>query len=296
MNITVNGQKVTIEPLPGEMLSDLLRQRLGLTGTKIGCNEAECGSCTVLVDGIPVLSCAYPSAKVEGKNILTIEGLASLSRGEGKGDVEEPELHPLQEAFISHGAVQCGFCIPGQIMTAYALLQSHPDPTEAEIRYAPKDTLCRCAGYPTIIRAIQEAADSMRTGELPQPPQFPLLEETPTHKVIGTLQSRPDSIEKVTGVAKFTDDLNFEGMLHAAVKRAGVPHAILKCINTQKARELPGVVAVLTAEDIPGEHYHGLVIKDWPSLVGIGERVRYVATRWRWWLLRRSRLRPRRWD
>ena len=277
MNITVNGQKVTIEPLPGEMLSDLLRQRLELTGTKIGCNEAECGSCTVLVDGIPVLSCTYPSAKAEGKNILTIEGLASISKVGKKGDRDEPELHPLQEAFISHGAVQCGFCIPGQIMTAYALLQSFPNPSETEIRFALKDTLCRCAGYPTIIRAIQAAADSMRTGEPPQPPQIPLLEGNPTHKVIGKLQPRPDSIEKVTGAAKFTDDLKFEGMLYAAVKRAEVPHAILKGIDIQRARELPGVVAVLTAQDIPGEHYHGLVIKDWPSLVGIGERVRYVG-------------------
>ncbi len=282
MKFVVNGKPVDMEPLPGEMLSELLRERLGLTGTKIGCNEAECGSCTVLIDGIPMLSCTYPSAKAEGAHILTIEGLASLSPGShpqrgDRGQRTGDSLHPLQEAFISHGAVQCGFCIPGQIMTAYALLQSNPDPNEAEIRYALKDTLCRCAGYPTIIRSVQAAARTMRTGEPPAAPEFPPLPEKPSYAVIGTLQARPDALEKVTGAALYTDDLKFEGMLHASVKRAGVPHAIVKRIDVQKARALPGVIAVMTADDIPGEHTHGLVVKDWPSLVGVGERVRYVG-------------------
>lgn len=284
MNMVINGQRMTIEALPGEMLSDLLRERLGLIGTKIGCNEAECGACTVLVDDQPVLSCVFPAAKADGKNIFTIEGLASLysiarsnRSGDGKEEDAQETLHPLQEAFIQHGAVQCGFCIPGQIMTAYALLRAVPEPSEADIRYALKDTLCRCAGYPTIIRAIQTAAYSVRTGEPLAPPPIPGLDEMRPHGVIGTLQPRPDSVEKVTGKAIFTDDLKFEGMLHARVKRAGVPHAIVRRIDVSKARLLPGVVAILTADDIPGEHYHGLVIKDWPSLVGIGERVRYVG-------------------
>jgi len=136
---TVNGKEVTFAALPGETLADLLRNRLQLTGTKIGCNEAECGSCTVLVDGEPILSCNYPAERATGKNIVTIEGLAGSVNGEIK-------LHPLQEAFIQYGAVQCGFCIPGQIMTAYALLQNKPDPSREDIRTALKDTLCRCAG------------------------------------------------------------------------------------------------------------------------------------------------------
>jgi len=139
MELIVNGMRVEVEPQPGEMLAHLLREQLGLTGTKIGCEEAECGACTVLVDGEPVLSCTYPAARAAGKSVLTIEGL--------KG------MHPLQEEFIRHGAVQCGFCIPGQIMTAYALLQNQPNPSETEIRQALKDTLCRCAGYPSIIPA-----------------------------------------------------------------------------------------------------------------------------------------------
>ena len=142
-SLTVNGKLYEVPAQPGEMLSDLLRERLRLTGTKIGCNEAECGACTVLVDGEPVLSCVYPAERAAGRQVVTIEGLAERVH-------EEMKLHPLQEAFIDHGAVQCGFCIPGQIMTAYALLKRNPEPSSAEIRYALKDTLCRCAGYPTI--------------------------------------------------------------------------------------------------------------------------------------------------
>ncbi len=150
------------------MLSDLLREQLGLTGTKIGCNEAECGACTVLVDGTPVLSCVYPSARADGANVVTVEGLAT-SDLDKPGEVDpgtEPaiRLHPLQTAFIEYGAVQCGFCIPGQLMTAYALLQSNPDPTEDQIRHALKDTLCRCAGYPSILQAVQAVSQGNADG------------------------------------------------------------------------------------------------------------------------------------
>jgi xanthine dehydrogenase molybdenum-binding subunit len=273
MELMVNGEKVEIEPQPGEMLSDLLRERLGLTGTKIGCNEMECGACTVLVDGEPVLSCNYPAARAAGKHIITIEGLAGLPTGAAQGTTGG--LHPLQEAFIQYGAVQCGFCIPGQLMTAYALLQRQPNPEESEIRQALKDTLCRCAGYPTIISAIQAAAHSLQTGE---PLPLPRMPETMAPlEVIGTVQTRPDAVSKVSGKALFTDDLHFEGMLHARVKRAMIPHAIVRRIDVSKARSLPGVAAVLTAEDIPGERNHGLVVYDWPTLVGVGERVRYVG-------------------
>ena len=278
MNLIVNGKAVTVEPLPGEMLADLLRNRLGLTGTKIGCNEAECGACTVLVDDVPVLSCTYPAAKAEGKSVVTIEGLAALALHHGQSiEADESLLHPLQRAFVEYGAVQCGFCIPGQIMTSYALLKTNPDPSEDEIRHALKDTLCRCAGYPSIIRAIQAAGADLR-GDVERP-ELPVESETDGDKlrVVGKLQSRPDAVAKVTGSAKFTEDLHFEGMLHARVKRTGVVHAILRYIDVSKALKLPGVVAVLTAADLPGEKYHGLVIPDWPIMVGVGERVRYVG-------------------
>lgn len=272
LRMTVNGKPVVLEPLPGEMLADLLRNRLGLTGTKIGCNEAECGACTVIVDGEPVLSCSYPAVRASGKNVLTIEGLADLA---GVLHGEKNHLHPLQEAFVKHGAVQCGFCIPGQIMTSFALLKDNPNPTQSDIRYALKDTLCRCAGYPTIERAIQAAARSMRTGEPIEDPK--VNDSTHAGHVVGTVQIRPDAVEKVNGAAIYTDDLHFEGMLHARVKRAMVPSAILKKINIDQAKLLPGVRAVLTAADIPAEHNHGLVIQDWPTMIGVGERVRYVG-------------------
>jgi selenium-dependent xanthine dehydrogenase len=269
ISLTVNGIEQTLETKPGETLSSLLRLRLRLTGTKIGCEEAECGACTVLIDGDPVVSCIYPAERAAGKNIITIEGLAQRVHNEMK-------LHPLQEAFVEHGAVQCGFCIPGQILTAYALLKRNPDPTQDEIKFALKDTLCRCAGYPTIISAIMAAAQALRTGEPVQKPTH-IPDSIHAHKTVGHSHLRPEAVEKVTGEAMYTDDLVFDGMLYAKVRRAMIPHGFLKKLDISKAKALSGVVSVLTAEDIPAQHSHGLVIYDWPVLVGIGERVRYVG-------------------
>jgi xanthine dehydrogenase molybdenum-binding subunit len=269
ISLTVNGVPHTLDVRPNETLSALLRERLRLTGTKIGCEEAECGTCTVLVDGEPIVSCIYPAERADGKNIVTIEELAQRVH-------EEMKLHPLQEAFVEHGAVQCGFCIPGQIMTAYALLKHNPNPTKDEIRFALKDTLCRCAGYPTIENAILAAAEALRTGEPVRKPTH-IPDSIHNHKVVGHSHLRPEGVEKVTGEAKYTDDLVFDGMLYAKVRRAMIPHGFLKRLDVSKAKALPGVVAVLTAEDIPAEHNHGLVIYDWPVMVGIGERVRYVG-------------------
>ena len=259
--MTVNRRPVEVEARPGEMLSQLLRDRLGLTGTKIGCNEAECGACTVLLDGEPVLSCTLPVEKAAGRQVVTIEGLA-----------EDGRLHPVQEAFVLHGAVQCGFCIPGQILTAAALLAKSPDPSEDEIRQALKDTLCRCGGYREIVRAIRAAAESLRSGEPVRPVQLAAGEG---RAVIGRWLPRPDAVDKVTGAALYTDDYRFPGMLYGRARRALVPHARVTRIETNAAREMDGVQAVLTAADIPGEHTHGLVVYDWPTLVGVGEVVRY---------------------
>ena len=299
ISLTVNGTEHTLEPVAGETLSTLLRERLRLTGTKIGCDEAECGACTVLVDGEPIMSCVYPAERADGKTILTIEGLAAFAlSGESvaneveaqvaanhpstadfatnaQSSAQDVRLHPLQEAFVEHGAVQCGFCIPGQIMTAYALLKRNPNSDSADIRFALKDTLCRCGGYPTIENSILAAAESLRTGEPVKPPHIP--DSVHTHDTVGHTYTRPDGIEKVTGEAIYTDDLVFDGMLYAKARRAMIPHGILKKLDISKAKAIPGVVAVLTAEDIPGEHNHGLVIYDWPAIVGIGERVRYVG-------------------
>ena len=139
IHLTVNQKPYALEAIPGETLSTLIRNRLHLTGTKIGCGEAECGACTVLVDGEPVISCIYPAERANGREVITIEGLAERVK-------EQIQLHPLQEAFIQHGAVQCGFCIPGQIMTAYAFLKRNPDPTQEQIQFALEGytlSLCR---------------------------------------------------------------------------------------------------------------------------------------------------------
>ena len=262
-------KQYSLESVAGRNFINPSPQRLHLTGTKIGCEEAECGACTVLVDGEPIMSCVYPAERADGKTIVTIEGLAQRVH-------EEMKLHPLQEAFVEQGAVQCGFCIPGQIMTAYALLKRNPNPDSEDIRFALKDTLCRCAGYPSIENAILAAAQALRTGEPVQKPTH-IPDSIHDHKTVGHSHLRPEAVEKVTGEAIYTDDLTFDGMLFAKAKRAMIPHGFLTKLDISKAKALPGVVAVLTAEDIPGEHNHGLVIYDWPVMVGIGERVRYVG-------------------
>ncbi len=273
LSLTVNGKIYSVPEQPGEMLADLLRERLRLTGTKIACSESECGACTVLVDGQPVLSCSYPAAKARDRQVVTVEGIAAGC--DPSALHSSTGLHPLQEAFIQYGAVQCGFCIPGQLMTTYALLQHNPDPSDEDIRYALKDTLCRCAGYPSIISAVKAAAKVLRTGQPVEPPRVALSSRP--GRVVGTARPHPDALAKVTGAAQFTDDLQFPSMLHARVKRAMVPAAVLRSLDVSQARALPGVVAVLTAEDIPGQHLHGLVIFDWPTLVGVGEHIRYVG-------------------
>lgn len=147
----LNGKEVAVETSPERMLLWVLRTDLGHTGTKYGCGEGYCGVCTVLVDGEPKLSCQYPLAMAEGKSVLTIEG---LSRG--------GRLHPLQEAFAAAGALQCGYCTPGMILAAYALLLRKPDPTEAEIADALETHLCRCGAYDRIVKAVRAASQKMK--------------------------------------------------------------------------------------------------------------------------------------
>ena len=147
---TVNGDPAEFLADPRETLLDALRDQLGLTGTKEGCGTGDCGACSVVVDGVLVCSCLMLAAEAEGKKVETIEGMA------GK------ELHPLQRQFIEHAALQCGFCTPGILVAAKALLERNPDPTDTEIRYWLAGNLCRCTGYDKIIRAVQDAAAEMR--------------------------------------------------------------------------------------------------------------------------------------
>ena len=260
LQMTVNGRPVDIDVPESRYLSEVLREDLQLTGTKIGCAEAECGICTVLVNSTPVVSCVYPAFKAQGTQVQTIEGI-----------MQDGELHPLQQAFLDHGAVQCGICTPGLIMTAKGLLDRKAalseSVTEADIRTALKDSYCRCTGYQSIINAILQASGQ----DVP-----PYLPETRTpENEVGKPRPNPNALAKIKGTARFTDDYRFVGMLYARTKRAQVPHARVRSVDATAARQLEGVHAVLTHEDVPGRNAHGVVSIDWPVLCG--NKVRYVG-------------------
>jgi aerobic carbon-monoxide dehydrogenase small subunit len=152
--LTINGKEYPLELKGHETLMEVLRDKLTMTGTKTACQESECGTCTVLKDGKAVLSCITLAANCEGNNITTVEGLA-------EGD----QLHPVQQAFIQHGAAQCGFCIPGIVMSTTALLNKNPHPTQEDIEYALDGNICRCAGYPKIFEAVRQAGEVMEKGK-----------------------------------------------------------------------------------------------------------------------------------
>ena len=154
ITLKVNGLEYEIAVEPRRTLAEALRYDLGLTGTKIGCNIGDCGACTVLIDGVPSFSCLVLALEAEGHDIRTVEGLADGNR-----------LHPLQEAFVEAGAIQCGYCTPGMLMTSVALLEKNPEPAESEIRRAISGNLCRCTGYQKIVDAIQLAAERMKENE-----------------------------------------------------------------------------------------------------------------------------------
>ncbi|HZQ08125.1 MAG TPA: molybdopterin cofactor-binding domain-containing protein [Anaerolineae bacterium] len=271
LNLTVNGKPLSVEIEPNEYLAYVLRYKLGLTGTKIGCDEAECGACTVIVNGTAVDSCIYPALKAQGADVLTIEGLADTWQGRDTGTVP---LHPLQGQFIQQGAVQCGYCTPGILMQSKALLDENPNPTDDDIKVALKDTYCRCGCYVSIMNAIKHAAQEIREPDQPHHFAIPNLPQVKTPlKVIGKPIPRPDAVAKVSGAAKYTDDYSLPDMLWGATLRPKHPHANILRIDTSKARALPGVHAVLTHEDVPGSKNHGLIYNDWPVLCY--DKVRY---------------------
>jgi CO/xanthine dehydrogenase Mo-binding subunit/aerobic-type carbon monoxide dehydrogenase small subunit (CoxS/CutS family) len=228
---------------------------LGLTGTKEGCGEGECGACTVIVDGEIVNSCLMFARQAQGKEILTIEG---LSRGNA--------LHPIQEAFIEQGAVQCGFCTPGMVLAAKALLDKNPAPTRQEIAVALSGNVCRCTGYEKIIEAVAAAAKKLSNEATHNRAQ----REAPSDNqagVVGQSVIRCDARLKVLGQSIYAADIVMPGMLYAKVLRSPCAHARIKMIDAEVARSLPGVVAVFTHEDIPGTNAFGIIVKDEPVLV-----------------------------
>jgi aldehyde oxidoreductase len=262
ISLILNDQPVTLNVDPARSLLDVLRNELGLTGTKQGCDyEGECGACTVLLDGRPVRSCLTPVGKVAGRRVLTIEGL---------GDPDN--LHSLQAAFIETGAVQCGFCAPGMIMAAKSLLDREPNPTREQIIEALEGNLCRCTGYIRILQAVELAAARLR-GD--RNPVFP--KDRGSSPPLGGNALRTDSIAKVTGRAKYVEDIVMPGLLHARVLRSPHHHARLLAINTERAARLPGVVRVITAAGVPGENGMGSYSRDEPLLTPVGETVRTLG-------------------
>lgn len=262
----LNGRDVEIEVDPSTSLVDVLRERLRLTGTKKGCNMGDCGACTVIVDGKPIHSCLTPVGYVEGKEVLTVEGLA-----------QDNKLHPLQEAFIDCGAVQCGFCTPGMLLSAKALLNQNPNPSVEDVRVAISGNLCRCTGYKKIVDAVILAAKRMRDDVNEREGNL-ISSEANTEGEVGKRVKRIDALGKVTGEALFADDLTFEGMLYGEVLRSPVPHARIKKIDIGAAEKVKGVKAVLTAKDIPGENRIGVLggaFRDQPVLCD--KKVRLVG-------------------
>ena len=261
----LNGREVTVAAEPGRTLLHVLREDLDLTGTKQGCDcKGECGACTVLLDGEAVRSCLTPIETVTGRRVVTIEGLGTPDH-----------LHPLQQAFIDHGAVQCGFCTPGMILSAVALLGREPNPSHEQIVEALVGNLCRCTGYAKIIEAVKAAAVVMRGASPSLPPRR--AGGTEGGGIIGGSQTRVDAVDKVTGAARYAEDIKMPGLLYATLVRSPHPHARVLGVDPAPAAHLPGVVRVLTAVDIPGLNMLKGYSQDEHLLAPPGDSVRMIG-------------------
>ena len=250
----VNGQTVTVEK--NQKLLRYLRDELRLTSVKDGCSEGACGTCMVLVDGKPTKACVPWTDKMEGKTVLTVEGLSDFEK-----DV-------FTYAFGHAGAVQCGFCIPGMIISAKSLLDKNLNPTREEAAFAIRNNICRCTGYVKIIDGILLAAEIFRTGEIPQDEE---------EWGFGKRLPRIDVREKVTGTGIYPDDIYLEGMTYGSAVRSAYPRAKVLAIHTEEAKALPGVVAVFTADDIPGQRKVGHLVQDWDAMIPVGGITHYLG-------------------
>lgn len=252
--ININGSLYSVSE-DGNLL-EYLREELRLTSVKNGCGEGACGACMVLVDGKATRACLLTLAKVQGKQVVTVEGLSELEKA------------VYSWAFAEAGAVQCGFCIPGMVISAKGLLDKNPTPTAGEIKKALQGNICRCTGYVKIEEAIFLAAKALREGFVsPATGSYRIGERLP----------RVDAQEKVTGTGQYADDIKLPDMLYAAVLRSQYPRALVKKIDITAAVAYPGVAAVLTAKDVPGERFLGHIVHDWPVMIAEGEETRYVG-------------------
>ena len=251
----VNGKEVTVAKK--QKLLRYLRDELRLTSVKDGCSEGACGACTVLIEGEPCRACIPDTERLEGKHVLTVEGLSDFEKA------------AFTFAFGEAGAVQCGFCIPGMVLCGKGLLDKCPDPTEAQIRFAIRNNYCRCTGYVKIVAAIRLAGQILRDGKIPLP--------STTDWKIGSRVHRLDVEEKVLGYGKYPDDYYLDGMCYGSAVRSKYPRARLRGIDPSAALRLPGVIGVYTAADIPGEIKVGHLKHDQYTLIPIGGLIHYLG-------------------
>ena len=251
----VNGKTVVVEK--NQKLIRYLRDTLHLTSVKDGCSEGACGTCHVLIDGKPTKACIPQTDKLEGKTIVTVEGLSDW----------EKQVYTF--AFGEAGAVQCGFCIPGMVISAKGLLDVNPDPTREEAAFAIRNNICRCTGYVKIIDGILLAARIFREGKLPA--------ASADDWQVGSRVHRLDVEEKVLGYGQYPDDVYVDGMCYGGAVRSRYARARVLSIDTSEAEALEGVVCVLTQKDIPGQVNVGHLKKDQPTLIGIGEITHYLG-------------------
>lgn len=256
-HFTVNG--VPRETDKKKSLLRYLRDDLHLFSVKDGCSEGACGTCTIVVDGKAIRGCILTTDKAVGRNIITVEGL------------DEAEKEAFVYAFGAVGAVQCGFCIPGMVMSGKALIDKNPNPTEEEIKLAIKGNICRCTGYKKILEGIQLAAAILRGDESIEDS----LEQGNEYGV-GTRAFRIDVREKVLGYGQYVDDVLMDGMVHASAVRSKYPRARVLKIDVSKALALPGVLDVLTAEDVPNNKV-GHIQQDWDVMIAEGDITRAVG-------------------
>ena len=232
----INDKKYFVVIDEHEMLADVIRNRAGLTGTKKGCSQGSCGTCTVLVNGSAVLGCITPALRYDGANITTIEGIAA-----------QEGLHRLQEKFVKHGAIQCGFCTPGMVLTALDFINHNPNPTKEEIKVAISGNLCRCTGYKKIIEAVAEFANEKEdAGLVPAPTRH-----EPGNRMVGVGRPYIDAAKKVQGLADYADDYQTKNALHVKFLRSIYPHARIEDVDTSEALKLEGVRYIATGKEIP---------------------------------------------
>jgi CO/xanthine dehydrogenase Mo-binding subunit/aerobic-type carbon monoxide dehydrogenase small subunit (CoxS/CutS family) len=237
ITFTLNGKRQTLQVEDRWTLVEALRDHLGLSGTKVGCDRGECGACTVLLDGKPVYSCSQLAVWAEGRTVQTVEGLLN---------------DPLQRAFVEHDAPQCGFCTSGQLMSAKALLNATPHPTADQARAAMTGNICRCSGYNHYIEAVVAAGQTQRSTQNSQNTQTRFVSASSAVSalsVVGHDTERIDAVERTTGKAKYSGDVQLPGMLYARVLRSPHPHARITRIDASKALALPGVKAVISHEN-----------------------------------------------